>query len=285
MMGARAAMPQAVQTKAQGNGRVGPHSAAGLTPRVPGPILPKTQGPQRLHSGSSFAKAGPILPSGPVQFCRNVSIPSGRQFCPAGRPRSARSGGRFFRVSPFKPSWPPHPFCPVVPLQSRASPVGALQPMMAIGAAVAFGHQVFNSVVAQVGRRMMEADRLVSGISFRQVGVNQRGFPELEAPVSRVLNPLGSGVAVVQAPSLESELQNTPGFGRVGSDGRAGERCMASDSTGRSRSPMRLTGRDSGDDTVVAAVLATAAQVIDRFGLNNNADDWSYLVAFAYSYI
>ncbi len=30
------------------------------------------------------------------------------------------------------------------------------------------------------------------GMGFRQVGVNQRGFPELEAPISRVLSAVDS---------------------------------------------------------------------------------------------
>jgi hypothetical protein len=39
------------------------------------------------------------------------------------------------------------------------------------------------------------------------------------------------------------------------------------------------------DDTIVAAVLATAAEVIKHFGLTVSGSDWEYLVSFAYSYI
>ena len=156
MMGARAAMPQAVQTKAQGNGRVGPHSAAGLTPRVPGPILPKNAGATTAPTpGSSFAKAGPILPSAPGPILPKRIDTVGTPILPGGPTSFGAIGGPILPSKPVQAKLASAPILPGRPSSIPGIAGRALQPMMAIGAAVAFGHQVFNSVVAQVGRRMM----------------------------------------------------------------------------------------------------------------------------------
>jgi hypothetical protein len=70
-----------------------------------------------------------------------------------GRPSSI--GGPILPSKAVQAKLAPGPILP-----GRSSSIAdianrAVQPMMAIGAAVAFGHQLFNSVVTQVGRRVL----------------------------------------------------------------------------------------------------------------------------------
>ena len=157
MMGTRAAMPQAVQTKAPGQRQDRTECSHGF-------VTPDS-GPDSAEKGRACCDSGQRLIVGqrwshPAVRARSDFAETHRRRGDANSTRSVdpfwcRPRGRFFRVNRSKPSWPRHPSCRVVRLQSRASPVVAVQPMMAIGAAVAVGHQLVNSVVTQVGRRVL----------------------------------------------------------------------------------------------------------------------------------
>jgi hypothetical protein len=156
MMGARASMPQAVQPKALGKGQVGAHAATASQRQIPGPILPKKAGAKTAPTaGSSSAKSGPILPSVPGPILPKRIDAVGTPILP-GRSTSLTAGGG--PILPSKPVQAKLAAGPILPRRPSSIPgiAGrALQPMMAVGAAVAVGHQLFNSVVTQVGRRVL----------------------------------------------------------------------------------------------------------------------------------
>jgi Domain of unknown function (DUF4157) len=157
-----------------------PSAKAGpVLPSVPGPILPKridTVGTPILPGGStSFGAAGgPILPSKPVQakLAPGPILPGrpssiGGPILPSNAVQAKLAPGP---ILPGRPSSIGGPILPSKAVQAKLAPGPilpgrsssiadianrAVQPMMAIGAAVAFGHQLFNSVVTQVGRRVL----------------------------------------------------------------------------------------------------------------------------------
>jgi Domain of unknown function (DUF4157) len=156
MMGTRAAVPHAVQTKAPANGLVGMHSAVGSPARIPGPILPKKAGTTSAQpAGSLSAKVGPVLPSAPGPILPKRADAVGTPIL-AGRPTSLSATGK--PILPGKPVQAKLTSAPVLPGRPSSIPgmaSRAFQPMMALGTVVAFGHQLVNSVVTQVGRRVM----------------------------------------------------------------------------------------------------------------------------------
>jgi hypothetical protein len=96
---------------------------------------------------------------------------------------------------------------------------------------------------------------------------------------------LGAGLARVSSPGRHLTEGLRPhvrlgDFGRSG--GKVGRPChsaLIADELNAHKSQCKL------DATIVAAVLATAAQVINHYGLTVSGSDWEYLVLFAYSYI
>jgi len=157
MMGARASIPQAVQTKAPGKGQVGPNAATGSQRQIPGPILPKKAGAKTAPTaGSSSAKSGPILPTAPGPILPKRMNGVGTPILPGmSTSFSATAGGPILPSKAVQAKLAPGPILPFRPSSIPGIASRAVQPMMAIGAAVAFGHQLVNSVVTQIGRRVL----------------------------------------------------------------------------------------------------------------------------------
>lgn len=137
MMGVRAAMPQPAQPKLAG-------SRASQTPgqpQVPSLILPNRTGAQASTNGQPATpgairpgSSGPILPRRPDSA---TSIPT------PTRPKSATSATG--AILPSRPSTAFRPTAPILPDRAVGKPTAA-QPMMALGAAVAMGRHVVNTV-------------------------------------------------------------------------------------------------------------------------------------------
>jgi Domain of unknown function (DUF4157) len=159
MMGARASMPQALQAKAPGKGLVGSHAATASQRQIPGPILPKRAGAGATTAPtgrSPSAKAGPILPSVPGPILPKRIDAVGAPILPGlSTPFRATAGGPILPSKPVQAKLAQGPILPRRPSSIPGIASRAVQPMMAIGAAVAFGHQFVNSVVTQVGRRVL----------------------------------------------------------------------------------------------------------------------------------
>jgi hypothetical protein len=156
MMGARAARPQAVQTKAQAKGLTGPKAATGSQRQIPGPILPKKAGAATAPTaGLSSANGRPILPSAPAPILPKRVDAVGMPILPGRSTSISAAGGP---ILPSKPVQAKLAGAPILPGRTSSFPRMAslaLQPMMAIGAVVAFGHQIVNSAVTQVGRKVL----------------------------------------------------------------------------------------------------------------------------------
>jgi Domain of unknown function (DUF4157) len=151
MMGARAAMAQALQPKSQGNGLNGPHTAAGSRLQAPAPILPKKAG--TATAGAATGR-GAILPSAPAPILPKRADARIWATSSNGSNPSGTHGGP---ILPNKPVQAKLAHAPILPGPPSSAPVGAglaLQPLMALGAAAARGRELFNALVSHVGSRV-----------------------------------------------------------------------------------------------------------------------------------
>jgi len=152
MMGARAAMPQAVQPKSLGDGVQGAHSAAGSWQQTPSPILPKKAG---TVATPASAGGGAILPSAPAPILPKRADVGISAILPSQSNPAGTHGGPILPSKPVQAKLAP---APILPGHPSSTPVAAglavLQPVKAPGAAVVGRQKLFNSVITQIGRRV-----------------------------------------------------------------------------------------------------------------------------------
>jgi Domain of unknown function (DUF4157) len=144
MMGARAATAhsQSVQPK----GLNGQQPASNPRHQAPAPILPKKPGAASGSILRSTSAPAPILPGR-----ANAGV-SGTL---STWPKSATSnGGPILPGKPVQAMLAPAPILPGRSFALSGAVGRAVQPLMALGAAVALGRELITSVVTQVGRRV-----------------------------------------------------------------------------------------------------------------------------------
>jgi len=124
MMGSRASVAHSIQPRSQKNAFAG-----GLTGQIQptAPILPK-----RAAASGSPAQASPAAPR-PILLTPPAPILPSRA---------------------VQPSAVPAPILPGRALSGPSTALGAIQPKLSLGAVVARGRELFNSVVTRVGRRV-----------------------------------------------------------------------------------------------------------------------------------
>jgi|GEM_PF-6268574 len=151
MMGSRAAMAQTLQPKSLNGQQQGP----GPQRQTPAAILPKKPGAVAASAPGSVAAAPrAILPSAPAPILPRRAD-GGVSGTPATRSNPATShGAPILPGNPVQAKLAPAPILPGRPSSASGAVGLVVQPLMALGAVVARGLELFTSVVTQVGRRV-----------------------------------------------------------------------------------------------------------------------------------